>query len=86
MWSIWCFLISVLQIVCHLIGSPTLLELFFILVWLFSTVNKDGFKLNLETHLIPLLASKLEETFLESKEKSPIASSKVAHHPLLMQV
>jgi hypothetical protein len=51
----------------------------------FSTVNKDGFKPNLETHLIPLLSTKLEET-LESKEKSTASSLKPAHHPLLMQV
>ncbi|XP_062174180.1 probable aspartyl aminopeptidase isoform X1 [Alnus glutinosa] len=48
------------------------------------TVNKDGFKPNLETHLIPLLSTKLEET-LESKEKSTASSLKPAHHPLLMQ-
>ncbi|KAE8038788.1 hypothetical protein FH972_011262 [Carpinus fangiana] len=49
------------------------------------TVNKDGFKPNLETHLIPLLSTKIEET-LESKEKSTASSLKPAHHPLLMQV
>ncbi|XP_035541354.1 probable aspartyl aminopeptidase isoform X1 [Juglans regia] len=49
------------------------------------TVNKDGFKPNLETHLIPLLSTKLEETSLESKEKSTASSSKAAHHPLLIQ-
>lgn len=49
-------------------------------------MNKDGFKPNLETHLIPLLASKLEETSLESKDKSTTMSSKDNHHPLLMQV
>ena len=48
-------------------------------------MNKDGFKPNLETHLIPLLASKLEETSLESKDKNS-TSSKDAHHPLLMKV
>jgi aspartyl aminopeptidase len=48
-------------------------------------VNKDGFKPNLETHLIPLLSTKIEET-LESKEKSTASSLKPAHHPLLMQV
>ncbi|XP_010244537.1 PREDICTED: probable aspartyl aminopeptidase isoform X2 [Nelumbo nucifera] len=46
------------------------------------TVNQDGFKPNLETHLVPLLATKLEETSTESKEKS----SKASHHQLLMQV
>jgi hypothetical protein len=59
-------------------------------------VNKDGFKPNVETHLIPLLASKLEETAspetkekstcLETKEKSTTIYTKAAHHPLLMQV
>lgn len=48
-------------------------------------VNTDGFKPNLETHLIPLLATKHEETSTKSEEAiNP--SSKIAHHPLLMQV
>ncbi|XP_048442387.1 probable aspartyl aminopeptidase isoform X3 [Pyrus x bretschneideri] len=51
-----------------------------------NTVNKDGFKPNIETQLIPLLASKLDEASLETKEKSTTASSKADHHPLLMQV
>lgn len=50
-----------------------------------STVNKDGFKPNLETQLIPLLATK-EESSGESKEKEKPSSSKAANHPLLMQV
>ncbi|GKV39766.1 hypothetical protein SLEP1_g47486 [Rubroshorea leprosula] len=49
------------------------------------TVNTDGFKPNLETHLVPLLATKPEEPSSESKEKSTL-SSKDAHHPLLMQI
>lgn len=50
-------------------------------------MNKDGFKPNVETHLIPLLASKLEETASsDTKEKSATISTKGAHHPLLMQV
>lgn len=48
------------------------------------TVNKDGFKPNLETHLIPLLAMKEDSS--GSKEKDKPSSSKAAHHPLLMQV
>ncbi|KAH7848214.1 hypothetical protein Vadar_002697 [Vaccinium darrowii] len=48
------------------------------------TVNKNGFKPNLETHLIPSLATKLEDTSLDPKDKSNI--SKAAHHPLLMQI
>ncbi|KAI3892878.1 hypothetical protein MKW92_026616 [Papaver armeniacum] len=46
-----------------------------------NTVNKDGFKINLETQLVPLLATKLEEPSTESKDKA-----KVYHHPLLMQI
>ncbi|KAI3987147.1 hypothetical protein MKX01_036937 [Papaver californicum] len=46
-----------------------------------NTVNKDGFKINLETQLVPLLATKLEEPSMESKDKA-----KVYHHPLLMQI
>ncbi|KAL6228295.1 hypothetical protein ACLB2K_002248 [Fragaria x ananassa] len=55
-------------------------------LWHTCTVNKDGFKPNAETHLIPLLASKLEETASsDTKEKSATISTKGAHHPLLMQ-
>lgn len=57
-----------------------------IFVSLFSTVNQDGFKPNLETHLLPLLSMKLEDTSSESKEKTAASSSKASHHPLLMQV
>ncbi|RZC76248.1 hypothetical protein C5167_000343 [Papaver somniferum] len=46
-----------------------------------NTVNKDGFKINLETQLVPLLATKLEEPTTETKDKA-----KVYHHPLLMQI
>ncbi|XP_058107518.1 probable aspartyl aminopeptidase isoform X6 [Magnolia sinica] len=49
-----------------------------------NTVNTDGFKPNLETHLVPLTATKLEEASTKSEEKT--TSSKAAHHPLLMQV
>jgi len=47
-------------------------------------VNSDGFKPNLETQLVPLLATKSDESSAESKDKN--VSSKDAHHPLLMQV
>ena len=57
-----------------------------VVFWGFSTVNKDGFKPNLETQLIPLLATKIEDASAESKEKSRASSSKAAHHPVLMQV
>ncbi|KAF3434485.1 hypothetical protein FNV43_RR25588 [Rhamnella rubrinervis] len=74
------FLHKLVKVKKPLLRIPTLA------IHLDRTVNKDGFKPNLETHLIPLLASKLEETSLELKEKSPTSSSKAAHHPLLMQV
>ncbi|KAF7820370.1 putative aspartyl aminopeptidase [Senna tora] len=48
------------------------------------TVNQDGFKPNLETHLLPLLSMKHEENSSDIKEKSTV--SKAAHHPLLMEV
>lgn len=50
------------------------------------TVNQDGFKPNFETHLLPLLSMKLEDTSTESKEKTAKLSSKASHHPLLMQI
>lgn len=59
----------------------------FLFVSLFSTVNQDGFKPNLETHLLPLLSVKPDEISSESKDKTTAAlSSKASHHPLLMQV
>ncbi|XP_028241223.1 probable aspartyl aminopeptidase [Glycine soja] len=50
--------------------------------------NQDGFKPNLETHLLPLLSMKPEDTSLEfnSREKNNALSSKPHHHRLLMQV
>ncbi|KAM0023179.1 putative aspartyl aminopeptidase [Helianthus debilis subsp. tardiflorus] len=45
------------------------------------TVNQDGFKPNLETHLNPLLATKPDDASPDSKDKS-----KSYHHPLLMQI
>ncbi|PSR98780.1 Aspartyl aminopeptidase [Actinidia chinensis var. chinensis] len=72
------FLHKLIKLKKPLLRIPTLA------IHLDRTVNKDGFKPNLETHLIPLLATKLEDTSSESKEKSNI--SKAAHHPLLMQV
>ncbi|KAF8403267.1 hypothetical protein HHK36_011368 [Tetracentron sinense] len=74
------FLHKLVKVKRPLLRVPTLA------IHLDSTVNKDGFKPNLETHLIPLLATKLEETSAEPKEKSASLSSKTAHHPLLMQV
>ncbi|KAL9317869.1 hypothetical protein ACSQ67_014386 [Phaseolus vulgaris] len=68
----------------HAASSRSYLHLLFVL--LFSTVNQDGFKPNLETHLLPLLSIKSEDTSLESKEKNTALSSKSYHHSLLMQV
>ncbi|KAI7994147.1 putative aspartyl aminopeptidase [Camellia lanceoleosa] len=65
-------------------ASASISLLYFPLIPAIRAVNNDGFKPNLETHLIPLLATKVENTSLESKEKSNI--TKAAHHPLLMQV
>ncbi|KAD7479901.1 hypothetical protein R6Q59_008734 [Mikania micrantha] len=45
------------------------------------TVNKDGFKPNLETHLNPLLATKHDDASLDIKDKN-----NSSHHPLLMQI
>lgn len=50
------------------------------------TVNQDGFKPNLETHLVPLLSLRSEEELPESKEKGPTGSSKAWHHPQLLEV
>ncbi|XP_011076920.2 probable aspartyl aminopeptidase isoform X2 [Sesamum indicum] len=50
------------------------------------TVNTDGFKPNLETHLIPLLATEADKESAETNDKTSASSSKDAHHPLLMQI
>uniref|UniRef100_A0A0E0FZE5 aspartyl aminopeptidase n=1 Tax=Oryza nivara TaxID=4536 RepID=A0A0E0FZE5_ORYNI len=63
-----------------LIRVPTLA------IHLDRTVNSDGFKPNLENHLVPLLATKHEETTANSSEKNSSSSTKVVHHPLLLQV
>ncbi|XP_066315929.1 probable aspartyl aminopeptidase [Miscanthus floridulus] len=62
-----------------LIRVPTLA------IHLNRTVNTDGFKPNLETHLVPLLATKHEDTTTNSDDKSS-SSTKVTHHPLLLQI
>ncbi|KAL8171707.1 hypothetical protein V2J09_023511 [Rumex salicifolius] len=49
------------------------------------TVNKDGFKPNLETHLIPMLSTRYEKDS-DSKSKSSPSSSKALHHPELLEV
>ncbi|KAK3408839.1 hypothetical protein EUGRSUZ_J00993 [Eucalyptus grandis] len=69
------FLHKLVKIKRPLLRVPTLA------IHLDRTVNKDGFKPNLETHLIPLLSIKPDETSAESK-----VSSKPVHHPLLLQI
>ncbi|KAL9268484.1 putative aspartyl aminopeptidase [Drosera capensis] len=49
------------------------------------TVNKDGFKPDLETHLVPLLSTRLDDLHPKSKEKTA-SSSKLHHHPKLLKV
>jgi len=49
-------------------------------------VNQDGFKPNLETHLVPLLSTRCEEEPSESKEKCSTSPSKAPHHPELLEV
>ncbi|KHG01889.1 Aspartyl aminopeptidase [Gossypium arboreum] len=73
------FLHKLVKVKRPLLRVPTLA------IHLNRTVNTDGFKPNLETHLVPLLATKPEEAFPESKEKSS-SSPKAAHHPVLMQI
>ncbi|XVE99065.1 hypothetical protein REPUB_Repub03eG0164800 [Reevesia pubescens] len=73
------FLHKLVKVKRPLLRVPTLA------IHLNRTVNTDGFKPNLETHLVPLLATKPDEAPAESKEKSTL-SSKTAHHPLLMQI
>ncbi|XP_021300362.1 probable aspartyl aminopeptidase [Herrania umbratica] len=73
------FLHKLVKVKRPLLRVPTLA------IHLNRTVNTDGFKPNLETHLVPLLATKPEEEPAEPKEKSSL-SSKAVHHPLLMQI
>lgn len=49
-------------------------------------MNQDGFKPNLETQLIPLLATKTEDNSVELKDKSNDSFLKDSIHPLLKQV
>ncbi|KAI3799624.1 hypothetical protein L1987_34923 [Smallanthus sonchifolius] len=53
-------------------------KIFQVFCW---TVNQDGFKPNLETHLNPLLATKHDDASSDSKDKN-----NSSHHPLLMQI
>ncbi|KAG6483447.1 hypothetical protein ZIOFF_060094 [Zingiber officinale] len=50
------------------------------------TVNTEGFKPNLETQLVPLLSTKVDEAETKSEDKTKASSSKNIHHPLLLQV
>ncbi|CAL4971952.1 unnamed protein product [Urochloa decumbens] len=63
-----------------LIRVPTLA------IHLNRTVNSDGFKPNLETHLVPLLATKHEEATVTNSDDKSSSSAKAAHHPLLLQI
>ncbi|KAK6933537.1 Peptidase M18 [Dillenia turbinata] len=74
------FLHKLVKVKRPLLRVPTLA------IHLDRTVNNDGFKPNLETHLVPLIATKLEDSSQESKEKGSALSSKAAHHPQLMQI
>ncbi|XP_073031445.1 probable aspartyl aminopeptidase isoform X1 [Primulina eburnea] len=49
-------------------------------------VNTDGFKPNLETHLIPLLATETDNPSPDLNKKSSALPSEDAHHQVLMQI
>ncbi|XP_060183826.1 probable aspartyl aminopeptidase isoform X3 [Lycium barbarum] len=74
------FLHRLVKITRPLLRVPTLA------IHLNRTVNQDGFKPNLETQLIPLLATKTENATADSTEKNNVSSSKDFHHPLLLQI
>lgn len=51
------------------------------------SVNTEGFKPNMETHLVPLLATKVEEALVKPEDKTtPPCASKSLHHSLLLQI
>ncbi|XP_027111335.1 probable aspartyl aminopeptidase isoform X1 [Coffea arabica] len=75
-----CFLHKLVKIKRPILRVPTLA------IHLDRTVNKDGFKPNLETHLIPLLAKKVDNASAETKDKINMSSSKDAHHQQLLQI
>ncbi|XP_024973137.1 probable aspartyl aminopeptidase isoform X1 [Cynara cardunculus var. scolymus] len=75
------FLHKLVKVKRPLLRVPTLA------IHLDRTVNKDGFKPNLETHLNPLLATKHDDASADVIDKSNSSSSKDSHHhPLLMQI
>ncbi|CAH9097273.1 unnamed protein product [Cuscuta europaea] len=49
-------------------------------------VNHDGFKPNLETHLVPLLATNPDNVSDKTSGKTNASSSKDVHHQLLLQI
>ncbi|PKA57325.1 putative aspartyl aminopeptidase [Apostasia shenzhenica] len=76
-----CFIHRLVKVKRPILRVPTLA------IHLDRSVNTDGFKPNLESHLVPLLATKFEESHAKSEEK-PLqpGSSKGAHHSLLLEV
>ncbi|KAL2539845.1 Zn-dependent exopeptidase superfamily protein [Abeliophyllum distichum] len=74
------YLMKLVKIKRPLLRVPTLA------IHLNRTVNTDGFKPNLETHLIPLLATEPEKASSEPNDKMNSSSSKDPHHQLLMEI
>lgn len=67
----------------HVVAS-SLLTCLWLIKFFFRSVNTDGFKPNLESHLVPLFARDFEET--TGKSEAPSLSIKNPHHSLLIQV
>lgn len=74
------FIQKLVKIKRPLLRVPTLA------IHLDRTVNTDGFKPNLETQLIPILASKVENASGDTSDKNNISTKKHPDHPLLMQI
>ncbi|KAE8645955.1 hypothetical protein Csa_018224 [Cucumis sativus] len=74
-------------VACRLLIIKSVIESLTLSYWpMHGTVNQDGFKPNLETQLIPLLATKTEDNSVELKDKSNDSFLKDSIHPLLKQV